>query len=210
MFAEQGADSRDFADQAQQAVDNQVDYVTVFLGHNDVCQNDLDYIYDIETFRNNMKAGLDVLAGINGEEPRLLPGAVIYIVGIVNIQQLREAAKDKKALGIIDCEVLWALSLLDLYPCASILKPDGPIEAAVDHNEDINDILSDLAYEYNRDDPNHYYYYTDAIDILSSPVEEPFPEYYVSDIDCFHPSAEGQRVIAAETWDINLFLPPSP
>ena len=220
MFAEQGADSRDFADQAQQAVDNQVDYVTVFLGHNDVCQNDPDYNYKnkIGEFLSNIEAGLNILKGGDGFGPGLPKGAVIYIVGIVNIQQLREAAKDKKALGIIDCEVLWALSLLDLYPCASILSPSGPNEFAVDLNDAINAELPILVAKYNDStnqdyyDPNHYYYYTNAIDILSSPDEdeEPFPEYYVSDIDCFHPSAEGQRVIAAETWDINLFLPPSP
>ena len=204
MFAEQGADSSDFADQAQHAVDNRVDYVTVFLGHNDVCQNDLSKLpVAAENFEPNMRAGLDILKGGEGIGPGLPRGAVIYIVGIVDIQQLRIFAADKKALGIIDCEVLWALSLLDLFPCASILNPFAlPNDDAVDLNEYINDTLSFLAAEYNDSDPNHYYHYTNSIYGFI-----PFGEQHVSDIDCFHPSAEGQKVIAEETWNISLFLP---
>lgn len=201
MFAEQGADSFDFADQARQAVENRVDYVTVFLGHNDVCQNDLGDIPDISTVELNMRAGLDILKGGDGSGPGLPDRATIYIVGIVDIQQLRLFAADKKALGIIDCEVLWALSLLDLYPCASILNPFAPPNVdAVNLNEAINSLLPDLANEYNGSDPRHYYRYTDSIYGFI-----PFEEYHVSDIDCFHPSAEGQKAISHETWNDGPF-----
>jgi lysophospholipase L1-like esterase len=203
MFAEQGADSFDFADQARQAVDNQVEYVTVFLGHNDVCQNDPLNIPDIDTFEANMRAGLDILRGGGELGPGLPYRAAVYIVGIVDIQQLRTVADDKRALGIVDCEVLWALSLLDLYPCASILNPFAPPNAlAVTLNADINEMLSDLVDEYNTDDTDHVYYYTNSIfDFV------PFLESDVSNIDCFHPSAQGQRVIAEETWLDGPFYP---
>jgi lysophospholipase L1-like esterase len=206
MFAEQGADSSDFEAQARQAVNNGVDYVTVFLGHNDVCQNDLGDLPDIEVeFDPNIRAGLDILAGFDGEG--LPAGAVIYIVGIVDIQKLWVAAETKKALGIIDCQVLWALSLLDLYPCASILNPIlGPNEDAVILNGAINDKLSELAEKYSVTDTDHHYYYTDVI------YETEIIDLYVSDIDCFHPSAEGQRVISELTWNTEdgPFAPPSP
>jgi lysophospholipase L1-like esterase len=196
MFAEQGADSFDFADQARQAVDNQVDYLTVFLGHNDVCQNDPLNIPDIDTVEANMRAGLDILKGGDGFGPGLPDRAAVYIVGIVDIQLLRTVADDKRALGIVDCEALWALSLLDLYPCASILNPFAPPNPlSVELNAEINEMLSNLVDEYNADDPERVYFYTNSIfDFV------PILESDVSNIDCFHPSAQGQSVIAEETW----------
>jgi hypothetical protein len=53
--------------------------------------------------------------------------------------------------------------------------------------------------EYNGDDPSRYYYYTDVV------FKYPFVESQVSDIDCFHPSAKGQKDLSRETWNAGPF-----
>ena len=35
--------------------------------------------------------------------------------------------------------------------------------------------------------------------------KSPFIESDVSDLDCFHPSAQGQKTLSKETWDIGPF-----
>jgi lysophospholipase L1-like esterase len=192
MEAVSGADSEDFAGQAQQAVDHAATYVTVLMGQNDVCGDDFaDIPTDVE-FESNMRAGFDILAD------GLPDGATIYVIGIVDIYELWVVAQDKQALGIVDCELLWALTLLDLYPCGTMLNPlIGDAGRLYTRNRNIafNNILFNLTDEFNTDDSHHYWYYTDDVFDFGVPDESK-----VSDIDCFHPSAEGQRKLSKITW----------
>jgi hypothetical protein len=61
-----------------------------------------------------------------------------------------------------------------------------------------------LALEYQANDPRHYYMYTDEI------FQTQFVSSEVSDFDCFHPSADGQRELAAATWEERPFSVPEP
>ena len=79
-------------------------------------------------------------------------GATIYVIGIVDIYQLWEIAQDKKALGIVDCEVLWATTLLDLFPCGTMLNPlndDADRWSLENRNIAFNKILKTVTEEYN-------------------------------------------------------------
>ena len=49
-------------------------------------------------------------------------------------------------------------------------------------------------------DPKHNYFYTSAVYDHSRDNGNGIPETEVSDIDCYHPSGEGQKVISEETW----------
>lgn len=62
-----------------------------------------------------------------------------------------------------------------------------------------NAILQELTEKYNREDPDHYYFYTDVV-FLSR-----FEEIHISDIDCFHPSAIGQKELSEVTWNAGPF-----
>ena len=141
-------------------------------------------------------------AGLTNLSLGLPAGATIYVVGIVDIFRLWEIAKHKKALGIVDCEVIWAASVLGIYPCATMLSP---LNSEVDRqytrarNLAFNDILIRVVDEYNANDLNHYYVYTDVV------FNYLFVENQVSDIDCFHPSAGGQKDLAKITWDAGPF-----
>jgi hypothetical protein len=62
-----------------------------------------------------------------------------------------------------------------------------------------NAILERVTQEYDVGDSNHHYVYTPAA------FEYRFDERHVSDIDCFHPSAFGQKTLSDKTWNPALF-----
>jgi lysophospholipase L1-like esterase len=197
MEAVSGADMFDFPWQAQQAVDHKAQYVTVLMGHNDVCQHDFADIPTDEQYEANFREGMETLS------TGLLEGATIYVAGIVDIYRLWEIARHKKALGIIDCEVLWAFTLLDLFPCGTMLNPlNSPADRQFTQGRNIqfNKILERVTAEYEATDPDHHYLFTPVV------FEYPFVESQVSDIDCFHPSASGQKLLSQITWDDGPFV----
>ena len=196
MEAKSGADMPDFPAQAAASVSHQAQYVTVFMGHNDVCGNHASDIPSDEEFEANFRLGMEKL------KTGLSPGATIYVVGIADIYQLWQIARDKKALGIVDCEVLWATTLLDLFPCGTMLNPligEAGRKLTRERNAKFNEILKTVTEEYNISDSNHHYFYTDAV------FKSTLSEYQVSDIDCFHPSAKGQKDLSRETWNAGPF-----
>ncbi len=196
MEAKSGADMFDFAGQAAQAVSRQPHYVTVLMGHNDACQDRFVDIPSNAVFEAKFREGMDIL------KAGLPKGATVYVVGIVDIYRLWEVARDKKALGIVDCEVLWATTLLKWYPCSTMLNPligEAGRQYTKARIQGFNAILKAVTQEYNAADPDRRYVYTDrAFDFR-------FDERHVSDIDCFHPSAYGQKTLSEITWNPGLF-----
>jgi lysophospholipase L1-like esterase len=196
MEAVSGADMFDFPWQARQAVDHRAQYVTVLLGHNDVCQNDFADIPTDKDFEVSFRAGMEIL------KAGLPVGATVYVVSIVDIHRLWEIARHKKALGIVDCEVLWAFTLVDLFPCGTMLSPfisEADRLYTRSRNIAFNSILERVTAEYDARDAHHHYLYTDAV------FHYPFVESQVSDIDCFHPSAPGQKELSRITWNAGPF-----
>jgi lysophospholipase L1-like esterase len=196
MEAKSGADMFDFPGQAARAVSRQATYVTVLMGHNDVCQNTFAEIPSDEVFKAKFEEGMDKL------KTGLPAGATVYVVGIVDIHRLWQVAADKRALGIVDCEVLWATTLLKWYPCATMLSPIIGKAGRLYTRERIvgfNNILNKVTQKYNTEDPGHHYVFTDAV------FNYVFDERHVSDIDCFHPSAFGQKNLSDVTWDAGPF-----
>lgn len=196
MEAKSGADSYDFPGQALQSVGHQASYVTVFMGHNDVCQNDFADIPTDAEFEANIRTGLESL------RTGLPVGATVYVVGIVDIYKLWELGDELTALGLLDCELLWSLTLLELFPCGTMLSPlnsEADRQFTRGRNIAFNQILANLVDEYRQADPEHVYAYTDSI------FETEFVADDVSWIDCFHPSPLGQRKLAHKTWNVGPF-----
>ncbi len=203
MEAKSGADMFDFPGQAAAAAGRGAHYVTVLMGHNDVCQDRFADIPSEAEFESHFRAGLDKL------KAGLPAGATVYVAGIVDIYRLWEVARDKKALGIVDCEVLWATTLLKLFPCGTMLNPligeagrqytRSRITGEPGRFEGFNNILRRVTEEYNAVDANHRYVFTDRAFSFR------FDERHVSDIDCFHPSAYGQKTLSEVTWNPALF-----
>ena len=194
--AKAGANIGDLAKQARKAVKRRSDYVTVFMGHNDVCGDDFSDIPTDEEFELDLRAGFDVLrAG-------LPPGATVYTLGMVDIYRLWQIGEELEFLGLVECNEIWENLLPEVIPCATMLNPDleeadrqftrGRLIA-------FNGILADVSAEYEATDPLHYWHYSDA------PFQLQFEADDISPFDCFHPSAEGQKKLAEATWAAGPF-----
>jgi lysophospholipase L1-like esterase len=196
MEAVSGADSFDLGPQMGASVSHSADYVTVFMGHNDVCQNDFSEIPTDAEFEANVRAGFDQLAA------GLPNGATVYTTGLVDIYKLWELGPQiSGALGI-SCEVIWAATLLNIYPCSTMLSPlnnEADRQYTRSRNIAFNEILEDLVAEYDANDSHHYWEYSSlAFDTDFVPSE-------VSPYDCFHPSAQGQKRLSSESWAAGPF-----
>ncbi|RJP19552.1 MAG: SGNH/GDSL hydrolase family protein [Candidatus Abyssobacteria bacterium SURF_5] len=196
MDAVSGADIFDLPLQTSQAVSQSAYYVTIFMGHNDVCQDHFEDIPSDAVFEANFRQGMENLK--NG----LPNGATVYVLAIVDIYRLYVVGQDKKALGIVDCELLWATTLLNWFPCGTMLNPlisEADRQFTRSRNIAFNKILERVTAEYNAADPHHYYYWTKL------PFVFPFNESHVSNLDCFHPSAKGQKTLSAVAWYVGPF-----
>ena len=198
MEAFAGADSTDLLAQALRSVKHKADYVTVFMGHNDVCTKDFAGIPSDTEFESNVRAGFDALrAG-------LPPGATVYTVGIVDVFRLWQIGDQLEALGILDCKRIWEDSRLQLTPCGTMF---GANLDAADREYTrgrilaFNAILARLVAEYDARDAHHWWQYTNVA------FETPFEAEDLSPFDCFHPSARGQKRLSAETWADGPFAP---
>jgi lysophospholipase L1-like esterase len=191
-----GADSYDLVQQATQAVSHGASFVTMFMGHNDVCQASFADIPTNEEFTANWRASLDILR--NG----LPAGATVYVSGLVDIYQLYQLGHEKEALGIADCTTIWLATLFEIYPCGTMLSPlnsEADRQFTRSRNIAFNQILQNLVAEYSQNDPNHYYHFTNA------PFNYDFVPSQVSSFDCFHPSASGQKDLSQLLWSNGPF-----
>jgi len=196
MDAVSGADSFDIPLQTSQAVSQSAYYVTVFMGHNDVCQNTFAEIPSDAVFEANFRQGMNNLK--NG----LPNGATVYVLAIVDIRRLYDVGQDMYALGIVDCEVLWATTLLGWFPCGTMLSPlnsEADRQYTRSRNIAFNNILQNVTAEFNANDPHHYYYFTNM------PFIYPYTSGDVSTLDCFHPSGQGQKTLSRESWNVGPF-----
>lgn len=191
-----GADSYDLVQQATQAVSHGASFVTMFMGHNDVCQASFADIPTDAEFEANWRDSLNILR--NG----LPAGATVYVAGLVDIYALYQLGQEKAALGIVDCSTVWLATLFEIYPCSTMLSPlnsEADRQYTRSRNIAYNQILQRLVAEFGQTDPNHYYHFTDA------PFHYDFVPSQVSNFDCFHPSATGQRDLSTLLWNAGPF-----
>ena len=189
IAAVNGARIDDLATQASGAAGRNVTYATVMLGGNDVCR---DSIADLPTdaeidshFRNGMATLL----------AQLPSNATVQVVGIPNIKRLYDIGKNKDALGIADCEVLWAATVLG-FPCGSMLSPfnsEADRQYVDARTRGYNAILQQATAQLDAAN-SEFLFFADAYGYQ-------FVENEISNIDCFHPSWRGERTISRLIWD---------
>jgi len=186
-----------------------VGMITVLLGNNDVCTDELDTMTDLVLFETQYREGLNAL-----EASPITKNAYIHISGIPAIYWL----------WITKRSIPWCLTLFEsAVPCRQLLENpdindcvsdeldpdtidyegDGPncirrkeFHAAI--RDDYNRIIRDVLMEYKVKGrlPNAYY-----VDIFNIQ----FDEIHINGVgflqgDCFHPSDEGHAVLAQEQW----------
>lgn len=196
IAAQNGARVDDFAAQAAGTAGRNVTYSTVLLGGNDVCRSSAPELPSDEEFEANFRLGIDTLLG------NLPSGATVQVVGIPDIKRLYDIGQDKKALGIVDCEVLWALTVLG-FPCGSMLSPfneEADRLYVQQRNIRYNEILESVTTEKAAEHLGKV-----ILSFSNALFAEPFEERHISNLDCFHPSWRGQELISEKTWNDGPF-----
>ena len=206
-----GAVMTDFVTQANAVVaaanktlSGKAGMVTILLGNNDVCASTLDAMTEPMVFEAQYRAGLDVLASSKATK-----NAYIHVSSIPAIYWLWNAMRENG----------WCLFIWNYVPCENLLKnpandcgsnnshldpdnihpDDGPncIRRKEFHAKirDIyNPILRDVLQEYIHDGRLPNAYFVDIFDFRFGPE-------HINDGDCFHPSIEGQALLAEENWN---------
>jgi lysophospholipase L1-like esterase len=191
-----GADMGNMQGQARLALATTPYYVPIELGGNDVCRDSLDDVPPPIDFVLDYLDGVAVLdPSIWGGRGGLTPGSTVYTASIPDIKQLYDVGKDETGIFGIDCEAIWATTLIG-FPCGSMLSP-------------LNTEQDRLALQAINLQYNQYLAYVTALANASSQrVYWDFTwsvwDYQVqgsdiSAIDCFHPSSEGQRRLSEGT-----------
>lgn len=158
-----------------------LDYVTFLIGANDACRWDNDYQEDLEKYEENVSLAMNKLTTAN-------PKVKILLVPIPDMNRLYELGKDKNK-----CQRVWKLIPL----CDPLFKKkltDNERDLFSHKVKDINLKLKDISAKY----PNNVFYYDFIADIQ-------YDEEHVSEIDCFHPSPYGQKMISEFTFNRDLF-----
>ncbi len=173
--------------QAQSAVAQGAELVFVFMGANDVCTPSEASMTPVATFQAEFEAAMATLAAG-------LPDARIAIVTIPDIYNLWSILKDNSTARFI-----WSLFGI----CQSMLvNPLSTDPADVQRranvrqrNMDFNDVLRDVCAEYVHCRFDDYVGFN-----------TPFTPGHVSTIDFFHPSVDGQALIAHLVWNTGYDL----
>jgi cysteine-rich repeat protein len=209
--AKSGATMNGFAAQANAVVTaavvtpaGTVGILTVLLGGNDVCAEDMQSMTDPVIFESRYRAGLTALALSDATR-----NAYIQVSGIPAIYWLWNAKRSDFwcrffAWPLVPCENLLKNPENDCGSGDSHLKPDtiadddGPdcvrrkqLHAAI--RDVYNPILKNVLTEYKRNHLLPNAYYVDIFDLR-------FEGRHVNDGDCFHPSEEGQSLLADTAW----------
>jgi lysophospholipase L1-like esterase len=189
-----GAEMSELQAQAQRAVGQGVEYVTILMGANDACASSEAGMTPVATYRAQFAGAMTTLSAG-------LPSARIYVVSVPDLYRLWEVYHDSFA-----ARTTWSLFRI----CQSMLaRPGSTAQADVDRRNrirqrviDYNAQLAEVcaAYVHCRYDGNAVF----NADFVRSDV---------STRDYFHPSVAGQAKAAAVTWaagfDFTDGVPPS-
>jgi lysophospholipase L1-like esterase len=190
--AQNGAELDDMVAQASGVAGKNVTYATVLLGANDICRLSVTNPPTDAEVETEFRAGMDTLL------MNLPSGATVQVVAIPDVTRLYQVGLDKTALGIVDCQVVWALT----GSCPSVLSPgvsDMDREFIRSRIIRYNEILEAVTKEKAEQHSDKFISSTDVS------FTYPFGASEVSNLDCFHPSWRAQRVLSRETWNAGPF-----
>jgi lysophospholipase L1-like esterase len=187
--ARSGAKMAELSRQVELVNLQHVEYVTVLMGANDACASSEAAMTPVAEFRSQFEAALAELAAGS-------PQALVYVVSIPDVYRLW-------LIFHSDPEARFAWRLTGF--CKSMLAHPGSTAPADEARRqrvrqriiDYNAVLADGCALYAR---CHF----DGKAVF----DYAFRRKDVSKVDYFHPSREGQRVLAAVTWDAGFdFVP---
>jgi lysophospholipase L1-like esterase len=169
-----GATSYDLAGQTDELVTAHPDYVTLMIGANDLCNWYGTHPGQVEGVDARVTRSIDRLVASN-------PAVKILLVPVPDMRQMYELGKDR------ECRLFW-----DLFGiCSPLLgdRTDAQREDFYARWAALNESYAAIAAARPAN-----------VRFARRVMEGTFDETEISSVDCFHPSLEGQRHLADDTW----------
>jgi lysophospholipase L1-like esterase len=175
--ARTGARMRDAQGQAQTAVGQHAQYVTILMGANDACTSSPATMTSVADFRAQFAATMSTLAA------GLPAGSHVFVGSVPNVYRLWQLFR-----GNATAQLVWFAAQI----CQSMLSlsnTEAQRQAVLARIVAFNGVLDDVCgqYAFCRYDGNAVFDYT-------------FTSGQVSKLDYFHPSVSGQSALATITW----------
>ncbi|MGH3545815.1 MAG: GDSL-type esterase/lipase family protein [Mycobacteriales bacterium] len=179
--AKSGAVAADMAGQAEQAVGQQVEYITLLVGANDACRPSEGEMTPVSAYSDQINTALTAIK--SG-----LPSAKVFIASIPDVKRVWETSRNNVA-----ARTAWSVGSI----CQSMLA--NPTSDAPADNErrdrvwqrvvDYNTALAQLCSTYG---PN-------CVFDGNAVFDHDFPARLLSNFDFFHPNGDGQAELARIT-----------
>jgi lysophospholipase L1-like esterase len=172
-----GAKVGDTGTQAQNAVSQGAQYVTVLIGANDVCTSSRSNMTPTATFQSQFQSTMTTL------ENGLPAGAHIFVSSIPNIYQLWSILHTNAT-----AQSVWYGAQI----CQSMLSPfnsEADRQAVLAQEQADNSALQQVCRQYSNC----------RWDNLAT-FNYQFSTNQVSTLDYFHPNLNGQAALASTTW----------
>ena len=184
--ARSGAEMAELDGQMRVVNTQQVEYVTVLMGANDACASSEAAMTPVADFRAQFERALNTVSAGS-------PAAVVYVVSVPDIYRLWLILHTN-----LNARLTWRLTGF----CRSMLARPGSTAPEDEARRqrvrqrviEYNSVLADVCARYVQCS-----YDGDVV------FNYPFQPRHVSTRDYFHPSLEGQRVLAEVTWNVGPF-----
>ncbi|MDB1087740.1 GDSL-type esterase/lipase family protein [Streptomyces sp. ACA25] len=171
-----GSKIADLPGQAQRAVTYRPELVTVLIGANDACTREKEAMTETEDFRADFTEALQVIRSS-------LPDSQVYVASVPDLMQLWEVGREHP-----EARQVWQFGI-----CQSMLRnPLADTPEAIERRETVRERVQSynaVLAEVCGEDP--LCRYDDG-----AVFGYPFSAGELSEWDWFHPSREGQRILA--------------
>jgi lysophospholipase L1-like esterase len=178
-----GALSSGLNAQAQKAVTQGAQYVTIEIGANDACTSTVAKMTPVETYRTNIKTALATLNPAGTTTPRQ-----VFVASVPNLYNMYLANK-----GSSSARFTWSL----LRICQSMLA--NPSSTSATDNARRAQVLQRVV-DYNTVLAQECANYTTCRFDGNAVFGAAFTSAHISTRDYFHPSLLGQTLLASTTW----------
>jgi lysophospholipase L1-like esterase len=183
-----GARMVDLNGQMATVVGQHVEYVTVLMGGNDVCQPTVAQMTSVDDFRAQFTAAMTTVSSGS-------PAAKVYVVSIPNVYQLWSSLKDNATARFV-WSIFGICQSMLANPLSTSKRDVRRRDQVLQREIKFNTVLEQVCGHYPqcRFDGNATFNFA-------------FPASDVSTRDYFHPSLAGQRDLAAGTWSAGFWGP---
>jgi lysophospholipase L1-like esterase len=179
--AQLGANSTNLAGQVTSAIGSQADYLTVELGANDACTPTVAGMTPVADFQARIKAGLTQFHNAKADNR-------IFVASIPSLYRMWSISKSR-----FGAQLVWASAGI----CQSMLA-NPTSTSATDENRRL--AVQARVNAYNAALQAECAALPRCTFDGFTVANYPFTSTHISTADYFHPSIEGQRVLASITW----------